>query len=97
MTLVTWAPESIRDVESIRAFITQDSPAYAELVTRRIVAAVEPFGSFPNLAGSYRNAKIQKSARSLSPRTESSTDDVLERWKSRLCSEGLGTFLKPSE
>ena len=47
MTAVTWAPESIRDVESIRAFIAQDSPAYAELVAHRIVAAVERPRTFP--------------------------------------------------
>jgi len=47
VTSVKWSPESIRDVESIRAFITQDSPAYAELVVRRIVAAVERLQFFP--------------------------------------------------
>ena len=47
MTSVTWSPESLRDVESIRAFIAQDSPVYAELVTRRIVAAVERLHFFP--------------------------------------------------
>lgn len=47
MTSVTWSPESIRDVESIRAFIAQDSPVYAELVARRIVAAVERLHFFP--------------------------------------------------
>ena len=47
MTAITWSPESIRDVESIRSFIAQDSPAYAELVVRRIVAAVERLTLFP--------------------------------------------------
>ena len=47
MTLVAWSSESIRDVESIRAFIAQDSPVYAELVARRIVAAVERLHVFP--------------------------------------------------
>ena len=47
MTSVTWSPESIRDVESIRAFIAQDSQTYAELVARRIVAAVERLRFFP--------------------------------------------------
>ena len=47
MTLVTWSPQSIRDVESIRAFIAQDSATYAELVARRIVAAVERLHAFP--------------------------------------------------
>ena len=47
MTSVTWSPEAIRDVESIRAFIAQDSPVHAELVARRIVAAVERLHFFP--------------------------------------------------
>ena len=47
MTSVVWSPQAIRDVESIRAFIAQDSPAYAELVARQIVAAVERLQSFP--------------------------------------------------
>ena len=47
MTSVIWSPQAIRDVESIRAFIAQDSSSYAELVARRIVAAVERLHSFP--------------------------------------------------
>ena len=47
MTPVFWSPQAIRDVESIRAFIAQDSPAYAELVARQLVAAVERLQSFP--------------------------------------------------
>jgi toxin ParE1/3/4 len=47
VTTVTWSPQSIRDVESIRAFIAQGSVAYAELVVRRIVAAVERLSVFP--------------------------------------------------
>jgi len=47
VTPVVWSPEAIRDVESIRAFIAQDSPVYAELVARRIVAVVERLQLFP--------------------------------------------------
>jgi toxin ParE1/3/4 len=47
VTSVIWSPQAIRDVESIRAFIAQDSPAYADLVARRIVASVERLESFP--------------------------------------------------
>jgi addiction module RelE/StbE family toxin len=47
VTFVIWSPQAIRDVESIWAFIAQDSPSYAELVARRIVAAVERLQSFP--------------------------------------------------
>ena len=47
MTSVVWSPQAIRDIESIRAFIAQDSPAYAELEARRIVAAVERLHLFP--------------------------------------------------
>ena len=47
MTSVIWSPQSIRDVESIRDFIARDSVVYAELVTRRIAAAVERLHTFP--------------------------------------------------
>lgn len=47
MTSVIWSPQAIRDVESIRAFIAQDSPPYADLEARRIVAAVERLRTFP--------------------------------------------------
>lgn len=47
MTAVVWSPQSLHDVESIRTFIAQDSTTYAELVVRRIVAAVERLQVFP--------------------------------------------------
>jgi addiction module RelE/StbE family toxin len=47
VTSVIWSPQAIRDVESIRAFIAQDSPSYADLEARRIVAAVEQLRMFP--------------------------------------------------
>ena len=47
MTSVIWSLQAIRDIESIRAFIAQDSPAYAELEARRILAAVERLQLFP--------------------------------------------------
>ena len=47
MTSVIWSPQAIRDVESIRAFIAQDSSSYADLDARRIVAAVERLHMFP--------------------------------------------------
>jgi addiction module RelE/StbE family toxin len=47
VTPVIWSPQSIHDLESIRAYIAADSAAYAELVVRRIVAAVERLHTFP--------------------------------------------------
>ena len=47
MTAVVWSPQAMRDIESVRAFIAQDSPAYAKLEARRIVAAVERLQLFP--------------------------------------------------
>ena len=32
MTAIIWSPQSLRDLEGIRAYIAQDSPRYAELV-----------------------------------------------------------------
>jgi len=47
VTPIIWSPQAIRDVESICAFIAQDSPSYAELIARRLVAATERLQSFP--------------------------------------------------
>jgi addiction module RelE/StbE family toxin len=44
---LVWSPQAVGDVESIRAFIAQDSAPYADLVARRIVAAVERLKAFP--------------------------------------------------
>jgi len=42
-----WSPQSLDDLESIRAYIALDSPVYADLVVRRLVAAVERLRVFP--------------------------------------------------
>jgi toxin ParE1/3/4 len=47
VTTVIWSPQAIRDVEAVRSFIAQDSPTYAGLVARRLVAAVERLQFFP--------------------------------------------------
>jgi plasmid stabilization system protein ParE len=47
VTVIKWSPQAIRDVESIRDYIAQDSPRYAELTVGRILAAVERLHAFP--------------------------------------------------
>ena len=47
MTFVIWSPQSLQDLESIRDYVADDSAAYADLVVRRIVAAVERLHLFP--------------------------------------------------
>ena len=47
MISITWSPHALRDLESIRDFIAQDSAQYADLVVERITAAVERLASFP--------------------------------------------------
>ena len=47
MTRIVWSPQSLRDIEAIRAYIAEDSPRYADLTVRRIVAAVERLETFP--------------------------------------------------
>jgi len=44
---LVWSPRAIRDLEAIRAHITLDSPAYAELVVQRLVHAPERLQQFP--------------------------------------------------
>ena len=47
MTRIRWSPQALLDLESIRDYIARDSPLYAELVIRRLVAAVERLEAFP--------------------------------------------------
>ena len=49
MTRIEWSPRSISDLDSIRDFIALDSPLYADLVVRRLVAAVERLSQFPQI------------------------------------------------
>ena len=48
MIELLWSPQSFQDLNGIRAYIAQDSPAYAELTVQRIVAAVERLRQFPD-------------------------------------------------
>jgi len=47
VTPITWSPQSLRDLEGIRAYVAQDSRRYADLVVQRIVAGVERLEAFP--------------------------------------------------
>ena len=48
MIELLWSPRSVADLEEIRAFIEVDSPAWADLTVRRLVAAVERLREFPD-------------------------------------------------
>jgi plasmid stabilization system protein ParE len=43
-----WSPRAEADLKEIRAFIETDSPAWADLTIRRLVAAVERLREFPD-------------------------------------------------
>jgi plasmid stabilization system protein ParE len=45
---LTWSPQSLRDLEGIRAYIALDSPVYADAMVRRFIAAVEHLKAFPD-------------------------------------------------
>jgi toxin ParE1/3/4 len=47
VTRVVWSPQSLRDVEALRAYIAADSSRYADFTVRRIIAAVERLTAFP--------------------------------------------------
>lgn len=47
MTQIVWSPQALRDIESVRAYIAEDSPRVAELVIGRIIQAVERLSAFP--------------------------------------------------
>jgi len=47
MTSLIWTRRAIEDVQSVRRFIEQDSPHYAQLVVQRLLASVERLPAFP--------------------------------------------------
>ena len=47
MIPIKWSPLAVRDLESIRDYIAEDSARYAELVLGRIVSSVDRLGRFP--------------------------------------------------
>jgi addiction module RelE/StbE family toxin len=47
VTQILWSPESVEDLKSIRRYIATDSPVYADLMVRRILAGVERLKTFP--------------------------------------------------
>jgi len=47
MTPLIWTRRAIEDVRSIRQFIEQNSPHYAQLVSERLIASVERLPAFP--------------------------------------------------
>lgn len=48
MTELIWSPRAVADLEEIRTFIDTDSPAWADLTVRRLVAAAERLEQFPD-------------------------------------------------
>lgn len=48
MTEILWSPRAEADLKEIRAFIETESPAWADLTVRRLVAAVERLREFPD-------------------------------------------------
>lgn len=48
MIELSWSPQSFQDLQSIRAYIAEDSLVYADLTAQRIVAAVERLRVFPD-------------------------------------------------
>ena len=48
MTALVWSPRALADLVEIRRFIQVDSPAWADLTVRRLLAAVEHLQQFPD-------------------------------------------------
>jgi addiction module RelE/StbE family toxin len=47
VTRILWSPRALRDLDSLHAYIAQDSELYAELVIQRILVSVERLVEFP--------------------------------------------------
>jgi addiction module RelE/StbE family toxin len=44
---IVWSARALADVESIAAFISSDSPAYAKIVVKKIVKLTRQLARFP--------------------------------------------------
>lgn len=49
MIALHWTERAQVDLAATHAFIEADSPAYAKVVVRRLISAVDPLRDFPNL------------------------------------------------
>ena len=49
MIKLLWTERAQADLAATHAFIEADSPAYARIVVRRLIAAAEPLREFPQL------------------------------------------------
>lgn len=47
MTRVVWSEQAAADLESIREYISHDSPRYAEIVVQRLIESVGRLTQFP--------------------------------------------------
>lgn len=48
MTTILWTEQARSDLAAIHAFITQDSPKYAALVVRQLIASIDQIATFPD-------------------------------------------------
>lgn len=49
MITLHWTERAQTDLAATQAFIEGDSPAYAKVVVRRLISAVDPLRDFPHL------------------------------------------------
>ena len=77
MTSVVWSPQSVRDLEAIHVYISEESVRYADLVVGRLVAAVERLQKFPESGRTVRSELTPPFESLLSGRTASSIDTAL--------------------
>ena len=45
---LVWSPRAVTDLEEIHAYIQADSPAWADLTLRRLIASVERLRLYPD-------------------------------------------------
>lgn len=48
MIELIWSPRALSDLEEIRTYIDADSPAWADLTVRRLIASVERLREYPD-------------------------------------------------
>lgn len=73
MRTVFWTEQAQSDLTAIHAFINQDSPHYATVTVRQLIAAVDQLTTFPESGRPVPEFETRTFEKLFAGRTESST------------------------
>jgi len=88
---ILWSPQSLRDLDSIHAYIAQDSERYAELVIQRLLVSVERLAEFPE------SGRVVPEGNDHNLRVETLWNDLLYCLELKKPSGAMSARLRPAQ